>query len=67
MALIPSRVQDVGKSLWTQMNQRHAPCPPKLNRTAVGLTRQSIPAATLQGEPIEEWMPGSRRCAPVRA
>ena len=36
----PSGVPIRRQTLATQMNQRHAPCPQKLNRTAVGLTRR---------------------------
>src|ERR1700712_1862065 len=41
--LILLRVPKRRQTLGTQKNQCHAPCPPKLNRTAVGLTRPSIP------------------------
>src|SRR5262245_14261075 len=58
MALSPARVRIVGKTSQTEWNQCHALCPPKLNRTAVGLTRGSFaypkiagssPAMTEQG------------------
>src|ERR1700694_921173 len=39
--LILLRVPKRRQTLGTQKNQCHAPCPPKLNRTAVGLTRPS--------------------------
>src|SRR5260221_12765811 len=39
--LILRRVPKRRQTLGTQKNQCHAPCPPKLNRTAVGLTRAS--------------------------
>src|SRR5437763_8231080 len=41
MALPPARVRIVAKRPNTEWNQCHALCPPKLNRTAVGLTRPS--------------------------
>jgi hypothetical protein len=43
MALLPSRVRIVAQTSRTEWNQCRAPCPPKLNRTAVGLTRPSTP------------------------
>jgi hypothetical protein len=40
MASIPFRVPKRCQTFGKQKNQRHAPCPLKLNRTAVGLTGQ---------------------------
>ena len=37
----PSRVRIVGETSRTEWSQCHAPCPAKLNRTAVGLSRPS--------------------------
>src|SRR3954463_7413099 len=42
MTWISFRVPNVCEALKTQKNPRHVPCPLKSNRTAVGLTRQSI-------------------------
>ena len=39
MALIPSRVRIVGETSRTEWNQCRAPCRPKLNRTAVPMSR----------------------------
>src|SRR5439155_13267805 len=52
MAWISFRVQNVCEALKTQKNPRHVPCPLKSNRTAVGLTRQSIPFGRL----LRRWM-----------
>src|SRR3979490_2031385 len=40
--VVPLPCLERWRTLKTQKNPHHAPCPPKLNRTAVGLTRQSI-------------------------
>src|SRR3954452_20480462 len=42
MAWTSFGVSNVCEALKTQKNPRHAPCPQKSNRTAVGLTRRSI-------------------------
>src|SRR3954451_3673256 len=48
----PKRRQTLG----TQKNQRHAPCPQKTNRTAVGLSR---PSTSFLAGP-RTWIPGTR-------
>jgi len=48
----PSRVRTVGKTSRTEWNQCHAPCPVKLNRTAVGQARPS----TLSGMAVPASM-----------
>src|SRR3977135_3688814 len=40
--VVPLPCLERWRTLKTQKNPHHAPCPPKLNRTAVGLTRASI-------------------------
>src|SRR5258708_5888730 len=46
--LILLRVPKRRQTLGTQKNQCHAPCPPKLNRTAVGLSRASTSFVPLE-------------------
>src|SRR5258708_8038053 len=48
--LILRRVPKRRQTLGTQKNQCHAPCPPKLNRTAVGLARASTYLSVFQQE-----------------
>src|SRR5258705_11930863 len=43
---LPKRRQTLG----TQKNQCHAPCPPKLNRTALGVARPSTPLLLEKGK-----------------
>src|SRR6266436_3510877 len=53
--LILLRVPKRRQTLGTQKNQCHAPCPPKLNRTAVGLSR----ASTSSFHAAKTWMAGT--------
>src|SRR6202795_3309047 len=58
--LILLRVPKRRQTLGTQKNQCHAPCPPKLNRTAVGLSR---PSTSLRPS-RKSWMPGTSLACP---
>src|ERR1700682_5568949 len=55
--LILLRVPKRRQTLGTQKNQCHAPCPPKLNRTAVGWSR---PSTSCYAAIETTWMPGTR-------
>src|SRR5439155_23010680 len=58
---IAPRVRIVGQTSRTEWNQCHAPCPEKLNRTAVGLARSSTSCAfgALTNEDVDP--PGQAR------
>src|SRR4051812_17399537 len=56
MTWISFRVPNVCEALKTQKNPRHVPCPLKSNRTAVGLTRQSILFAKTVFRPLPRTM-----------
>src|SRR5438876_7813347 len=58
MAWTSFGVSNVCEALKTQKNPRHAPCPQKSNRTAVGLSRASTSLETLRWK---TWMAGHRR------
>src|SRR5688572_28915515 len=58
MALIPSRVPNTCQMLGTELNQRHAPCPPKPNRTVVEFDSGIHPIPTTNLAVVKCGLPG---------
>jgi len=55
----PSRVRIVGETSRTEWNQCHAPCPAKLNRTAVDLIRLSTGPLKRTSVSQKAWITGT--------